>query len=88
MPKICVEIELDTETGEVAVGVCPPAEEAMEGAEDKSYLQPVAGVQEALSKAGELLKPSAEDDAMAQMQRGYAGPAKMGMMGGGDGMQG
>lgn len=31
MAKICVEIELDTETGEVMVGVCPPAEEAMEG---------------------------------------------------------
>ena len=63
MPKITVEIEIDTDSGAVMVGVEPPDESAGapmdQGAapavEDKSYLQPANSVDEALSTAKDLL---------------------------------
>lgn len=52
MAKVCVEIEIDSETGEVTVGVCPPEEET---GEPKDYMQPVESIEAALSQAQELL---------------------------------
>lgn len=87
MPKICFEIEVDTDTGEVMAGVCPPKEESSmtDMEEDKGYLKPAASVGEALAMAKDAFNrgPSEEDKAMSAMQRGYKGPSmqrgKMGM---------
>lgn len=54
MAKICFEIEVDTETGEVMAGVCPPDDMA-EMEEDKTYLQPVATLGEAIGMAHDAL---------------------------------
>lgn len=82
--KICFEIELDTETGEVMAGVCPPEEEynPEDVAEDKSYLQPVGSVDEALAAAKDALGAKGEENPMTAMRRGYMGKAKMMMEGG------
>jgi hypothetical protein len=72
MPIICVEIEMNSDTGEVKVGVCPPEEEA---GEPKSYMQPAQSVDEALAKAQQLLsqggagQPGQSPD--QQMAAGY-----------------
>ena len=91
MAKICVEIELDTETGAVMVGVEPP--ESYEDGVDKSYLQPAASVDEAINTARGMLQSDQSADVMAAkenrltgMRKGYM-RAKMGPMGG-NGMQG
>lgn len=82
MAKICFEIEMDTETGQVLAGVCPPKEESSpeDMAEDKSYLQPVGSVDEALAKAKDALggePANQEENPMEAMRRGYMGKAKM-----------
>jgi hypothetical protein len=81
MPKICVEIEFDTDTGEVKVGQCPPEEEAAETPKDDSYLQPVQSVEAALAQAKQIIEgggaqagsPTA-DDQMAAGYQGVRGP--------------
>lgn len=61
---ICIEIAVD-DNGQVSVGVCPPEEEAGE----KEYMQPAQSIDEALSKAAEMLQgPQAEGQAQAQAQ--------------------
>lgn len=75
MPKITVEIELDTDTGQVMVGLEPPEAEAAEagsagqpgapGAEAaESYMQPANSLDDALSTAKDLL--SGQTGAQAQ----------------------
>ncbi len=66
---ICVEIEID-DTGAVSVGVCPP--EMNE--EPKDYLNPVMDLNEALSKAKQLLEaqqagkaPTPQEDVLNEM---------------------
>lgn len=90
MARICFEIELDTETGEVLAGVCPPEEEngMADMEEDKSYLQPVASIGEAIAMAHDALmpgKPMDEKMKREEVRRGYdrvKGNGMPGMMGG------
>jgi hypothetical protein len=92
MAKICFEIEVDTETGEVMAGVCPPDEEngAEDMAADKAYLQPVATMGEALGLAHDALmtEHAKGEDKMArgaEIRKGYdraKGNNMPGMMGG------
>ena len=77
MAKVCVEIEIDSDTGAITVGVCPPEEET---GEVKDYMQPVASLDEALSQAQELLagNESASNDQetpqdQGQEQNAFAG---------------
>ena len=76
MAKKCVEIELDTETGEFTVAECPPKEEAMPGEESgepagQSFQSP----EEALKAAMQILT---EDGSTPeeQAQAGYDKGAK------------
>ena len=92
MAKICFEIEVDTETGEVMAGVCPQEEEstASDMEEDKTYLKPVATLGEALGMAHDALmsEQSAGSEKMnrgAEIRKGYdraKGNNMPGMMGG------
>lgn len=91
MPRICFEIELDTDTGEVMAGVCPPEEESgmADMEEDKSYLQPAASLDEALTMARDVLmgKQTIMGEKMKrdEVRRGYdrvKGNGMPGMMGG------
>lgn len=89
MAKICFEIEVDTETGEVMAGVCPPDDMA-EMEEDKTYLQPVATLGEAIGMAHDALmtEQTQGEDKMArgaEIRKGYdraKGNNMPGMMGG------
>lgn len=79
MTIICVEIELDTDTGAVTVGVCPPEEESMQDdqAKDKAYMQPAQSVEDALGTAKDLLSGQTGEqsqDAMAQPDQAQAQP--------------
>lgn len=63
MPKICVEIELDTDTGKVMVGVEPP-----EAAEDQGAAaqQPQPGGQPIAAAGGDVGAEGAEDKSYLQ----------------------
>lgn len=92
MAKICFEIEMDTETGQVMAGVCPPEEEngMADMEEDKSYLQPVASIGEAIGMAHDALMGKQSEGMSRKMKseevrRGYdrvKGNGMPGMMGG------
>lgn len=64
MPKICIEIELDTDTGSYAVGKCEPKEEAAggEGASDMAGEQQFDNVDDALAAAKDLLSGGASSE--------------------------
>lgn len=69
MGKICVEIQLDTDSGQFSVAECPPGE-AMEG-------QTFASAEEAMAAAAQMLQAGAQGggqttgDLKAAMQGGY-----------------
>ena len=72
MTRICFEIELDTETGDVMAGVCPREEENT----DKDYLQSVSSIGEALGKAHDALMGNQTErmemmEARGARKRGY-----------------
>lgn len=61
--KVCVEVELDTDSGQVTVGVCPPEEET---GEMKDYMKPAQDIESALAIAKDLLtNPQAQTAAAA-----------------------
>lgn len=49
--KVCVEIELDTTTGQASVGICPPEQEAGE----KGFMQNAGTIDKALAAARQIL---------------------------------
>jgi hypothetical protein len=68
MAKICVEIEMDTETGELTVYRCEPEPpEARQGA------QSFEDIESALQGAAQMLQsePAGENELQAAMQGGY-----------------
>jgi hypothetical protein len=92
MAEVVVQIELDSDTGKVLVGMVPQGgEQQLEGGEgeeqaEASYMKPVKDVAEALQVAGDLLQGSTGEQAQAAeaetgFQKGFAkgqpvGPAK------------
>lgn len=77
MTRICFEIELDTETGDVMAGVCPQEENTQDDMQrDKDYLQSVSSIGEALGKAHDALMGNQTErmgmmEARGAMKRGY-----------------
>ena len=79
MAKICVEIELDTDTGEYRVYECEPKDEMGELESAEPGGQSFASSEEALAAAAEMLQAGATsggqtqttDDLKAAMQGGY-----------------
>jgi hypothetical protein len=74
MGKICVEIEMDTETGELSVYRCEP--EPPEARQDAQSFQ---DIESALQGAAQMLQsePAGPSELQAAMQGGYdkvAGP--------------
>ena len=68
MPKICVEIEMDTETGNLTVYRCEP-----EPPEMRQGAQEFQDLESALQGAAQMLQsePAGENEMQAAMQGGY-----------------
>ena len=79
MPKICVEIEIDTETGELMVHQCEPKEE-MQGEMEQGGGQSFQDLESALQAAGQILT--------SEQGAGGAGEMQAAMQGGYDKMMG
>lgn len=67
--KICVEIEMDTDSGQVTVGVSPPEEET---GEPKGYMKPAQDIDSALAMAKDLLANPPAQGAEAGQEMGPA----------------
>lgn len=91
MSKVCVEIEMDTETGDLTVAECAPKEEAMAGEESGEPAgQSFSDIESALKAAAELLTAGRQPDGMGAMKEAMQGgydkvarkPPQAGMGGG------
>lgn len=77
--KVCVEIELDTDTQQVTVGPCEPREEG--AGEAESQMQPAQDIDSALAIAKDLLtNPQAQEAQQAGPAMAPDGGRMMGKM--------
>jgi len=84
MATICVEIEIDTETGNLTVAECPPGEEKMAGEEGNEPAgQSFTNIDEAMKAVAAILTQGQQtpDQVRQSVMTGYKKAGNRPMMG-------